>query len=148
MSVPLRVVRGAGICIADRHALHVRLVQKAKHHSQTLGASADKGNIDPIARRNVPCSAQHPAWNDRETNRRSGGLAQELTPRHDTLYDAARPHAILHRPSNRSSETLTLLAAATLRVYHRRNRPRYCKRGPCSESVPGLILSCPRNDIG
>src|SRR5262249_9760365 len=99
MGVPLRVVRGAGIYIADRHALHVRLVQKASHHSQTLGANTDKSNIDPIARRNISCSAQNPAWNDRETNRRCGGLAQELTPRHHALYETAGPHTILHRPS-------------------------------------------------
>src|SRR6266436_3844397 len=81
MGVPLWVIRASLIRIAHRHALHVRLAQKAQHHAQTLRPDADKSNIDLVAGRNISHAAQHAARNDRKPDRRRGRLPDELAPR-------------------------------------------------------------------
>jgi len=85
MCVPLWVICADFIGVADRHTLYVGLPQKTKHDAQTLGPDSDERNIDLVAGRNIPGAAQHPARNDRKTNRRCGSLPQELAPRDRAL---------------------------------------------------------------
>jgi hypothetical protein len=80
MGIPLWVIRAHFIGVTHRHALHIRLPQKVKHHAQTLRADANESNIDLVAGRNVPRAAQHPPRHDREANRSCGSLPDELAP--------------------------------------------------------------------
>src|SRR5437016_4065992 len=74
MRVPLRVIRAHPIGIADCHALYVGFSQKVEHDAQTLVANDDESNGDLGSGRNMPDASQHPARNDRKTNRRRGSL--------------------------------------------------------------------------
>lgn len=61
---PLRVVVGGFVAIADRDALDVGFVEEVQHDSQTLGAYADEGHVDFLARRDVARAAQDVAGNN------------------------------------------------------------------------------------
>jgi hypothetical protein len=74
MRIPLWMIRADLIGVANSDILNVRLAQKVKHDPEALGTDADESNIDLVARRNIPHTAQHPTRNDRKTNRRCGTL--------------------------------------------------------------------------
>src|SRR5580692_3852447 len=99
---PLGIIPTGFVDVADRDALHIRLVQEMQHHAQTLGADADESDVDLVAGRNISHAAQHPARNDREAHRSCGGLSQELAPR-NRVFCVARLKWIFHGSSRRRS---------------------------------------------
>src|SRR5215470_6021668 len=120
--IPLRIVRGAGIYVADRHALYIGLLQEAKHDTQALRTDTDESDVDLVAGRDISRAAQNPARNDRKPRRSHAGLPQELAPRHLAIRAVVRATPTLHLYLRLRRQRLQMFAAVRPAViYHSKN---------------------------